>query len=79
MLQAEIALLRGAFQGPSTLLLRGRGQARERRQRKRVAQAGLGSCAPEEEDRAVQQCIRGFIIPGLSKLGIVIDADEEGL
>ena len=71
--------LRGAFHGPSTALLRGRGQAFERKQRARVAEAGLGSCTPEEEDRAVKQCIRGFILPGLSKLGIEVEAEAEGL
>jgi len=62
--------LEGAWLGPSTRLLKARGQAIERRQRQRVADAGLGSCTPEEEDAAVARCIDGFILPNFAKLGL---------
>lgn len=67
--------LRGAFIGPSTRALSRGGRRVERRQRSLVAEAGLGSCSPEEEDRAVAQCIDGFIVPGLKKLGLEVRSD----
>jgi hypothetical protein len=71
--------LRGAYEGPSTRLLKGRGQGLERRQREKVARAGLGSCSPEEEDRAVQRCVRGFILPGLARMGLALGREAKGL
>jgi hypothetical protein len=64
--------LEGAWLGPSTRLLKGRGKGIERRQRQRVADAGLGSCTPEEEDAAVARCIDGFILPNFEKLGLAV-------
>ncbi len=67
--------LRGAFIGPSTRALSRTGRRVERRQRSLVAEAGLGACAPDAEDRAVQQCIETFIVPGLKKLGLDVGSD----
>jgi hypothetical protein len=66
--------LAGMWRGPSTLDINGRGQAIERRLRQRVADAGLGSCTPDEENAVVAQCIDHFIVPGLRKLGVLIPA-----
>jgi hypothetical protein len=62
--------LEGVWRGTSTRLLKGRHRACERRQRQLVADAGLGSVSPEEEDAAISECIDGFILPNFRRLGL---------
>jgi hypothetical protein len=56
--------------GACTILIEGKDGAAERRLRQRVADAGLGSCTPEEEDAVCTQCVRSFIVPRLKKMGL---------
>jgi hypothetical protein len=64
--------LEGMWHGPSTLRINRPGQAIERRLRQRVADAGLGSCSPDEENAVVGRCVDDFIVPGFHKLGVKV-------
>jgi hypothetical protein len=61
------------YRGPATASLPGRFGRSERKLRARVAAAGLGCCPPEEEDAAVEACLRKFIAPNLRKLGVPLE------
>ncbi|MBS2027769.1 MAG: hypothetical protein JST54_07710 [Deltaproteobacteria bacterium] len=64
------AALSGMYRGPATSGLSGAFGRAERKLRQRVADAGLGCCAPEEEDAAVAACVQNFIAPNFRKLGV---------
>jgi hypothetical protein len=56
--------------------MQGAGLKAERRLRQRVADAGLGSCPPDEENFVVRSCIEKTIVPGLRRIGIAAAARE---
>ncbi len=69
---AEFCLptVEGAFSSQCTGGLRGPARRQERGLRQRVADAGLGSCPPDEEDEVVRHVLERVIAPALQGVGL---------
>jgi len=58
------------FRSQCTEGMSGPSAAAERKLRTRVAEAGLGSLTPDEENVVVTRCLNGTIVPRLKRIGL---------